>query len=1035
MVAPLPGVSRPAQRRCPASGWYEPLDWVLVRAPLLPVECWLELADRDAAESLAREPAVRRALAVASPSLFARLEHEPAGASAARRRRQGILRYLIRMSTRCTPYGLNASVSLAEWGERTDLALAEEEVVRARLDMGLLDAFVGGLERRLDVVRELRLHAHPAVTVRAGRAFLPERFSSDEGAFEVSVRATRPVVSALRLCERAPAAFAAVAGALGTEFPQAGRARIEELIHALVREGLLLTELRPPLTRGEPARHVLEVLTRITAAHEDRDRLAAALAACAHWESEPGAEGFAAVLGAAHAVAPPPAEVPAVRVDMRRRLAGERIARAVGEEAARAAELLCRLSPLRTGQPSLNAYRDRFAERYAPHTEVGLVELVDPEVGLGHVDLREDTAGSTPLDDEARRCQRRLLALAAWALREERVAVELDPQTIAELGGDDDVELPEPTMELSVFVAAASRAALDAGDFQVVVSPLLGSHAAGRLIGRFAHLFDGPGERAVRAATQRQEEGGGDRVWAELVYGPERPWLSNVMIRPGTRRHEIAVGAAPGVAADRVIPLDELVVGVRDDSFYLRWPRGGRYVEVCEGHMLNPKAAPAIATFLALLRNAGRPVVTHFTWGGARDLPRLPRVTSGRVVLSPATWRPPFGDGDLDAGQTERFAAALRSWRTQWRLPRRVFAAQGDHRLLLDLDAPDQVELLRRLVARGDVDVALQEALPGPDSAWLPGPGGSFLAELCVPLGRRAASGDGRRAGPPAGLAAQPRSARHRPPGSDWLYAKLYAGGRAADELIGDAIGPFAGDARSAGLAEDWFFVRYRDPRPHVRVRLRGDPATLARELAPKLEDWASELIERGLCQALVLDTYERELERYGGEQGMAIAERIFGVDSRAAAELVALDLAGGIAADREQLCVLTVDRLLEGLGLDPAARLAWCRARGSVRHEVADDWRELKEPLRALLGGQTAGGDTVAALLDAFETGVRAPADRLAALRRGGAIQWPGADELTAGFVHMHCNRLLGLDRGAERRVLGLLLRTLESLWRAPVR
>jgi hypothetical protein len=33
-----------------------------------------------------------------------------------------------------------------------------------------------------------------------------------------------------------------------------------------------------------------------------------------------------------------------------------------------------------------------------------------------------------------------------------------------------------------------------------------------------------------------------------------------------------------------------------------------------------------------------------------------------------------------------------------------------------------------------------------------------------------------------------------------------------------------------------------------------------------------------------------------------------------------------------------------------------------------------------------------------------------------------------------MHCNRLLGLDRDAERRALGLLQRTRESLARAPV-
>jgi hypothetical protein len=33
-----------------------------------------------------------------------------------------------------------------------------------------------------------------------------------------------------------------------------------------------------------------------------------------------------------------------------------------------------------------------------------------------------------------------------------------------------------------------------------------------------------------------------------------------------------------------------------------------------------------------------------------------------------------------------------------------------------------------------------------------------------------------------------------------------------------------------------------------------------------------------------------------------------------------------------------------------------------------------------------------------------------------------------------MHCNRLLGLDRPAERRTIGLLHRALDSLARAPL-
>ena len=120
---------------------YEPLDWMLVRAPLLPVETYLGLSnstsgdearegsiDPDTFEDsslVPRDPRIRQALAVGSSDLLNALERsKPTGRNAAELEGK-LLRYLIRMSTRPTPYGLFAGVALAQWGPTTDLALSE----------------------------------------------------------------------------------------------------------------------------------------------------------------------------------------------------------------------------------------------------------------------------------------------------------------------------------------------------------------------------------------------------------------------------------------------------------------------------------------------------------------------------------------------------------------------------------------------------------------------------------------------------------------------------------------------------------------------------------------------------------------------------------------------------------------------------------------------------------------------------------------------------------------------------------------------
>ena len=195
------------QRGTPAL--YEPVGWILVRAPLLPVEAYVALAPDE--ELVPRDPLVRTALAVGSPDLFAELER--AGSQASRepqRSRAKLLRYLIRMSTRPTPYGLFAGVGLVELGDATDVRIAAAPPrTRTRPDMEWLLRFVAQLEARPEARRELRFFANPAVLEHGGRAFLSERALLGEigDATPVGIRATGAVRQALALA-RAPVSWA-----------------------------------------------------------------------------------------------------------------------------------------------------------------------------------------------------------------------------------------------------------------------------------------------------------------------------------------------------------------------------------------------------------------------------------------------------------------------------------------------------------------------------------------------------------------------------------------------------------------------------------------------------------------------------------------------------------------------------------------------------------------------------------------------------------------------------------------------------------
>ena len=111
-------------------------------------------------------------------------------------------------------------------------------------------------------------------------------------------------------------------------------------------------------------------------------------------------------------------------------------------------------------------------------------------------------------------------------------------------------------------------------------------------------------------------------------------------------------------------------------------------------------------------------------------------------------------------------------------------------------------------------------------------------------------------------------------------------------------------------------------------------PRRLHAEALPELQGLAQEAIADGAAWRLQIDTYEREVERYGGLSGVEAAERLFHADSEAAVALSA-STADEDRAARYRGTLAGVHALLNSLGL-PHDDLRACAA--DARDAVARD-------------------------------------------------------------------------------------------------
>jgi thiopeptide-type bacteriocin biosynthesis protein len=450
----------------------------------------------------------------------------------------------------------------------------------------------------------------------------------------------------------------------------------------------------------------------------------------------------------------------------------------------------------------------------------------------------------------------------------------------------------------------------------------------------------------------------------------------------------------------------------------------------------NFRLSQGIYRFLCALQSQGTAGDLSWDWGPLRDAPFLPRVVTGRLVLSRAIWQ--ASQQELKALSPARDSARFRTvqrWRATRRLPRWIALVDADNELPIDLDNVLMVDAFVELVKSRE-QTRLVELFPGPDQLWACGPEGRFVQELVVPFLRKSSSHNDR-VGPGGslreeGASRQPALRRSFPPGSEWLYAKLYTGPAMLDQVLREVVQPVVEAARRSGAADQWFFIRYGDPDWHLRLRLHGQPARLQGEVLAALQAAAAPLLEEGLLWRLQLDTYEREVERYGGAEGIVLAERLFHADSEAA-----LALAGWLSADTRgdvcwRLALVGMHLLLTDLGFDLDTRRAVLRktreafatefrADAAFNHQLGAKFRPERRSLEALLSRPDAADIRLAGALETLRRRSEALAPVAAGLKevaQAGRLSVPLA-ELAPSYLHMHANRLLRTAHRAQELVL----------------
>lgn len=873
-------------------------DFYVLRSPLLPYHTVTNV-DADAIRTLCKNPVVQEALFIASPELYGTvvswLEKEPGKADEISKLELTLLKYILRMSYRCTPFGIFAGITPGKFATTSGIQLAPrmQNVKHSRLDMDFLCALA------------LNISNDPAV--RSELLFFPNNTLYRAG--------TQLRYVEYRIHKKTRThhlVTVAVSDALQRVLTHATNgARIKDLAALLVRDDIpledaltfvielitsqvLVSELGPFITGEEYIHKLIQILRKYPgtqAVGQHLERVVTMFESIDHADLGASISSYKDLMETLEVFKTPFEPAQLFQVDMLKPAVANTLSKVVTDQLQHAIQLLARVHPA-TDPPSLIAFRDAFIKRYELR-ECPLLEVLDVEMGIGypvnnihamdHSPLLEDlmigtTAGDPPA--EWNEWYDFLLRKCVSLQQQDSRTLALEEEDIKPFLHDNG-SLPDSLYTMG-SVLADDAAAVDRGDFLVQHTVTTGPSAA-NLLGRFCYLDEGLTHQ-VSNILRHEEAQHADVCYAEVVH-INQSRIGNIALRPLLRAYEIPIMVQAGVQQNFTIPLDDLMISIRQEKIVLRSRRLNKYVvpRLSTAHNYSHDALPYYH-FLCDLQFQGVKRDITWRWGPLRKLDFLPRVMIRNVVVSKARWTLREDVLKRLKGCTfEKFSSRLRAVISDRKINRHVTLSDGDHELPLDLQNEFSLRLLQSLLATRPV-LTLEENLFATDNLFVQSDAGGFTNEFIIPWATV------REQLPrPQRL---PHSipvtrARTFAPGSEWLYMKIYTGLKTSDRVLAEIVKPLTAEFLRRGIIDQWFFIRFNDPDDHLRVRFHGTGKFYSCVLEA-FHTALLPLLETGEVVRVAVDTYEREIERYGAET-IGFAEQLFFVDSVAIADVIAL--------------------------------------------------------------------------------------------------------------------------------------------------
>lgn len=846
---------------------YDIWDSFMIRTPAIPF-CYLEEyrnSNKDIYEFISENEFLdnffKNALLISSKSLYYSYINKPEKGKKYRNLCQGLLKYFIRASSRPTPYGSFANVSIGEFGQNTKIE-KEYEIIDIKVDTDWANGLIKKLEDDSTIFKKLSLKFNDICYASGDRLKNPyfanrgNLTNSSEEIKENSIRFTN-LVKLVKNNSNKFIKYSDLFYIIKNEYEDVDDLLIQNTIKNLMENEYLFTNLRLPAYCNDILAYLIEILEKIIGARNITDSLKKLNSLFSEYKKSREVSTLEKIYNIMKSLNE---SSNYIELNTGCKYSSKILDSKLKNKIENFVNEFTKISPEINNYGFLSNFKNKFMEKYGNNVEVDLIEIIDKNKFNGLAYLN-DSFNANDREKEIIKIIKNKIERAIFN-NEEVYLVKDDFKNI----NNSKLNLTKG-FDLNLYITKSNE------DHNLIVGPNGGAPKEGAMFQRFGDSFikedfDIYNRIYEKSREQIQEK----YIEVELRECTVSGRVTNVVNNTKNYEYYLPIGLVGN--KNKFLSIDDLVIGLDSrENFYIKSKTLNKKLKFIKDNMLNTRLNSKLYQLLYELSSLNEDVPVNRIFAlGTENYIYSPRIYFEDVIITLKKWR--FDYLNLNQEDYKSFKNDLLNLREIYKVCDLIYLTENDNRLMLDLNMEEDLELLYSTYKKTG-EIKLTEVEPGLKSSLVKDKEGrTYVNEFVFSFIQNEYKIENISVD--SSLNIRAKNKIFMPFQDGWIYLKLYGLGNRTNEFL----------TRHLDIIEEmknplWFFIRYEDTYgPHIRLRFKLKNQYEALEKFNIINNWLESLYTINIINKVELDSYERELNRYGGEKLIYLFEEYSQISS-----------------------------------------------------------------------------------------------------------------------------------------------------------